>query len=312
MKPKDSLRYYLAGGGGVLIQWGTLIWLVVQGISEFSLLVALFTGMVGTVLLMYAIESRALAMGRADGWALAAFLNVIGFEIGRRWRGEWTPPAPRTPLGPDTRPLPARIVSWTLTGLITLAMLWAAYQWMQLNRAPRKPGPAEMQRNEQKAYAALLRIGEAQEKYKNKDWDGDGIKTYALFLPHLWQTVDGQVRPVKTRLLPKSLAFAMNYSTALDGYYFEFLYTQQEASGETMDLNMSTHWALVAGAQRYGETGVLTFLADSSGRIYAKALSYGGVMVSTYPYAPEKDGWRLIKGEADLRTLQREVDYSAS
>jgi hypothetical protein len=194
-----------------------------------------------------------------------------------------------------------RVIGLIVTLFITAYFLWGALQWIQRDNWPPPPNPRRIPHNERKALASLRSIREAQEKYREKDWDEDGRRVYASFLVHLWQSVDKSGGPIEVRLIPRQLAFAMTPRLAVDGYYFEDIHTR---GPEENRMDPAEDWAMVALPVAQGKTGVLTFLIDSSGSVWAKACDRETIRF--FPAGPASKGWEKIGSPDDLAALQEE------
>jgi hypothetical protein len=185
-----------------------------------------------------------------------------------------------------------------VTILVTAGFVWSGWQWFNRYNYPRALGAEEIKANEIKTFNNLKLIARAQLQYIQKDWDGDGKKTYAQFFIHLWSTVNAEHDPVRAGFIPKELGFAMGPSSAVNGYYFLDLRSRTKTgSNETVPLNYANEWAIAAVPALVGKTGHLTFLADSSGRIFAKKIE---TVPTEYPHDPAAEAWIQIKSPADL------------
>ena len=163
------------------------------------------------------------------------------------------------------------LIGIAVTILVTAGFAWSAWQWFNRYNYPRALGAEEIKANEIETFNNLKLIARAQLQYIQKDWDGDGKKRYARFFIHLWSTVNAEHDPVRSGFIPKELGFAMGASSSVNGYYFRDLRSRTKPeSNETVPLNYANEWAIAAVPALVGKTGHLTFLADNSGRIYAK------------------------------------------
>jgi len=168
--------------------------------------------------------------------------------------------------------------------------------------------------NEIKAKDYLKLIYRAQKQYIAVDWDKDGIKRYAEFVAHLWQTVDRNADPVRNSFIPQKLAFAMGVSRAIDGYYFQSIHLKEMQPGrpnsdinkehqplQSIDIDLTREWAIVAIPASYGRTGTLSFMIGSSGKIYAK--DNRNRPVESIPERMISNGWQEIDIVTDIRKL---------
>jgi hypothetical protein len=201
-----------------------------------------------------------------------------------------------------------RVVGVLFSVVVTSGFVWAGFQWYNGLNWPPQLGLADMQANEVKTFRNVRLIGEAQQKYKGKDWDGDGQKSYASFLVHLWTSIDMEGEPVLAGLIPKRVGFAMGRSEAVDGYYFVNLHERELAQrGQRARLDHEREWAITGVPAVSGKTGFLVFLADGSGQIHAKS---SREIPSRYPHDPLSDGWTRIESVQGLKDFQRTVDYN--
>ncbi|HOZ46082.1 MAG TPA: DUF2950 family protein [Candidatus Hydrogenedentes bacterium] len=191
-------------------------------------------------------------------------------------------------------PAKAKPVGLLLTALMAVGFILGEVTVVQWRGWPATFDVGDPPVNEARAVANLRRIAEAQERYRKTDWDGDGAFTYAQFPAHLWQAVDAEARPVPTRLVSKRLAFAMDYTMGLHGYYFYNLYARDsaDAEGDPNPFDPQREWAVIARPQLYPQCGTRSFIIDQSGRIVAKDMEFGGVSVETYP--GPTDGWQIV------------------
>lgn len=195
-----------------------------------------------------------------------------------------------------------------LTVLVTLGFIWAAAQWYNRYDWPPKLTINDMQANEVHAFGNLKLIAQAQERYKVRDWDGDGKKTYAEFFVHLWTTVDRENEPFLIELIPREIGFAMGPTEAVDGYYFVDLHSRAlPEKGQKRKLDYEKEWAVVGVPATIRKTGFLLLLTDNSGRIFAKN---SREVPRSYPNNPLSDGWTRIKSIQGLKALQRTIGYT--
>ena len=199
-----------------------------------------------------------------------------------------------------------RISAWILTlgGFLFLSVsAWAWLSWENPYLFP-EPEPAVMMRNERLAFDNIRRIFKAQETYHRTDWNGDGRSSYALFLVHLWGTLDRNSDPVPSRLIPRELAFAMAGTDALEGYYYvdlhERLITHDPGSGTTTELlDPEQEWAIMALPAAYGRTGSAAFMVSHEGTVYAKdAKIESGTLL---PRDPAAMGWKSLGTTEEAR-----------
>jgi hypothetical protein len=200
----------------------------------------------------------------------------------------------------------------TVTGIIftiiaTAGFLWAAIQWQKTWQKPDMATAQDMQLNEQHAFLNLQTIANAQKKYKETDWDGDGKKVFSKFFIHLWTSVSPSSDPIAVNLIPRKIAFATEESRAIDGYYFADLHDLDlpEERGK-QSLNYESQWAVLALPTDHGQTGILNFLADSSGSIFVNPAKYIPML---YPEVPASKGWLKIESIQQLQEFQKKLSY---
>jgi hypothetical protein len=165
----------------------------------------------------------------------------------------------------------------------------------------------DMQSNVQSAFLNLQTISQAQKKYKEKDWNGDGKKTYADYFIHLWTSVTTTGNPVFVGLIPKRLGFALESSRAIDGYYFVDMHDKQLPDNKPVQrLDYENQWAVLAMPTSNGMTGMLFFMADQSGHIFVNPAKF----VSTqYPDNPLLAGWIEVDTIQQLKDYQNKIIY---
>ena len=191
-----------------------------------------------------------------------------------------------------------------LTAAVTVFFLWAGYQWMNRHNWPRPLTVRGRQANEIKAFENLKLISQAQEKYRQADWDGDGKKTYAQFYIHLWRSVDGDSKPISVGLISRELGFAMGPSRPIEGYYFVDIHYRSVDTKvrEKRKLNHESEWAVAAVPIGYKHTGRIAFLADDSGGVFARGYTD---VPSKCPAEPVSAGWNVIESVRELEEFQR-------
>lgn len=189
------------------------------------------------------------------------------------------------------------------TVIVTLGFIWATLQWFNRYDWPGQLSSKDIPANEIQTFKNLRRISQAQEKYKQIDRIGDGKKSYAKFFTHLWISVNTQSEPVTIKLIPKDIAFAMDYSLAIDGYYFINLYSRALlAKEQTRKLDYEKEWAVAGLPAVPGNTGSLIFIVDNSSDIFMKNYTE---IPSHYPHDPLSNGWTKIESIEQLKDFQK-------
>jgi len=201
---------------------------------------------------------------------------------------------------------------FNITGIIvsiavTAGFIWAAMQWYNRD-SDRAQLPVDwMQANEVHAFANLRMISQAQKKYKETDWDGDGKKTYAKYFVHLWTSVNIKSEPIRIELIPKKLSFAMEAAKAIDGYYFIDLHDRMSRqAGGQVPMDYEKEWAVMGLSINNGQTGMLNFLADQTGSIFVNSVKY---VAPQCPENPAAGGWIKIEGVKQLKDFQKKIIY---
>lgn len=201
-----------------------------------------------------------------------------------------------------------RKASFTVTGIAmtvlgTAFFAWSAQQWFGWDAQPGQAGGVEA--NEIRAFSNLQLIADAQRKYRQRDWDGDGKKTFAAYYIHLWTTLTAGGEPKRIGLIPRDLGFAMEAENALGGYYFLDLHDRvTSGSSERTPLNSEKEWAVIGLPTNHGLTGRLAFLADASGAVFVNTATY---VAPQYPIAPQASGWIKLSGKQQLRDVQEHL-----
>ena len=286
------------GAPGVVLQLAGLVYACWPGRHELDLFGALLVMAVGTLLLVLAAERHAAALERSDRWALCGLLGPLSLYLAASLRPAWA--VPHHPARPRT--LADRAVASLLTVAILAGFAWAGTRWFALG-GDVPAGAAQMRSNEQLAFQRLGIIIDAQRRYRQRDWDGDGRKTYARFHVHLWRNVDRKGRPVAVDLIPRELGFAMAPGLALDGYYFKNIHSKaivagiqgKPTSAGAGDLDLAREWAVAAIPHKPRLSGTLSFVAHSSGAIWTPKPGSG---TSSPPR------WIRIKSASHLKELQ--------
>jgi hypothetical protein len=135
-------------------------------------------------------------------------------------------------------------------------------------------------RNELAAMQVMLAYVDAQREYAARDWDGDGVKSYAMKGLSsrgkrdglYWASLPGEPES------PLGPAFAdARPGQPYHGYAFRILTAQgPSASGGAKSFvrngRMTEGFALIAWPAKYDYTGVMTFIVNQDGVVYEKDL----------------------------------------
>ncbi len=135
-------------------------------------------------------------------------------------------------------------------------------------------------RNELNVIQVVLALGDAQEDFAKNDRDRDGFKQYAQKIISSPGKHDGLYWPTQDDEPPSPLgpiAAATTPGAAYHGYYYRILTGQgKDAPGGAKSYVKSGHmtggYAVVAWPATWGDTGVMTFIADKDGAVYQKNL----------------------------------------
>ena len=181
------------------------------------------------------------------------------------------------PAGADKAFLGVGKNGWTLP----IPIVKTAAGW----RFDTKAAPDEMRvrrigRNELAAIQVALAYTDAQDEYRARDWNGDGVLEYAtrgLSSPGkrdglYWASLPGEPES------PLGAEFAdAKPGQPYHGYLYKILTAQgKDAPGGARSYirngHMTEGYALVAWPAKYGDTGVMTFIVNQDGIVYQKNL----------------------------------------
>ena len=184
------------------------------------------------------------------------------------------------PAGSEKAYLEAGTYGWTLPmPIVKTAKGWqfdtrAAAEEMRIRR---------IGRNESAAVQVALAYTDAQQEYRARDWNGDGVLQYAtqaISSPGkrdglYWGTLPWE------RPSPLGAEFAdAKHGQPYHGYVYRFLTAQgKDAPGGARSYvkngRMTEGYALIAWPARYADTGVMTFIVNQDGIVYQKNLGPG-------------------------------------
>ncbi len=158
----------------------------------------------------------------------------------------------------------------------------------------------------------------AQRDYVLKDWDGDGVMTYAKKLRSdpgkrnglYWRAAKGEAVSPLGELVAKArmegyrkskAAFKEEKPEPFHGYYFKIL-TRQGGSAPggkysyIINGNMVGGFALVAFPSHWGKSGIMTFIVNQQGKIYQKNLGPNTLKIARemQSYRPNET-WTAVK-----------------
>jgi hypothetical protein len=112
--------------------------------------------------------------------------------------------------------------------------------------------------------------------------------------------------PIRVNLIAKELAFAMETSKALRGYYYMDLRKRRIDIKTREEFDYTKEWGVAALPGDRGRSGVLTFIVDQTRAIYVTAKMHSQ---PEYPHDPGGSGWTRIYSLEDLKKFRENVAY---
>ncbi|HYN38914.1 MAG TPA: DUF2950 domain-containing protein [Rhodospirillales bacterium] len=198
------------------------------------------------------------------------------------------------PVGSDKAFLGVGKNGWTMP----IPIVKTAAGW----RFDTKGAPEEMRvrrigRNELAAIQVALAYTDAQKEYLQNDWNGDGVREYAmrgLSTPGkrdglYWASLPGEPEsPIGAELADAKVGQPYH------GYLYKILTAQgTSAPGGARSYirngRMTEGYALVAWPAKYDDTGVMTFIVNQDGIVYQKNLGPNGGAVAKAMKAYDPD-----------------------
>jgi hypothetical protein len=181
------------------------------------------------------------------------------------------------PAGPDKAYLGAGTNGWTMP--IPIVKTVAGWRF-DTSAAPEEMRTRRIGRNELAAIQVALAYTDAQDEYRRRDWNGDGVLEYAmrgLSSPGkrdglYWASLPGEPES------PLGAEFAdAKPGQPYHGYLYKILTAQgKDAPGGAKSYvkggRMTEGYALVAWPAKYGDTGVMTFIVNQDSVVYQKNL----------------------------------------
>ena len=182
--------------------------------------------------------------------------------------------------GGDRAYLAAGKYGWTLP----IPIVRTADGWrFDVAAAPEEMRQRRIGRNELAAIQVALAYTDAQNEYRARDWNGDGVREYAaraLSSPGrrdglYWASLPGEPES------PLGPEFAdAKPGQPYHGYLYRILTAQgKDAPGGARSYlrngKMTDGYALVAWPAKYGDTGVMTFIVNQDGTVFQKNLGAG-------------------------------------
>ncbi|MCK4753576.1 MAG: hypothetical protein KAS75_09015 [Planctomycetes bacterium] len=200
-------------------------------------------------------------------------------------------------------------VGVVFTIIVTLDFLWAANQWFNRYNWPPPLTTEQLRTDGLNTFKNLQIIAQAQEIYKQTDWNKDGKKVYAEYFTHLWTTINANDDPVLIDLISRELSFAVGPYRPKDNYFFVNLHHRVAEDGKISELDYEKQWAILAIPALYTKRGAPIFIIDNSSRIFVKKY---GKMVYLYPKDPTGEGWMEVENLQQLKQFQETVTYTKS
>jgi Protein of unknown function (DUF2950) len=184
------------------------------------------------------------------------------------------------PAGNDKAFLGVGVHGWTMP----IPIVKTAAGWnFDTHAAPEEMRIRRIGRNELAAIQVVLAYTDAQQEYHQRDWNGNGVKEYAmrgLSSPGkrdglYWASLPGEPES------PLGAEFAeAKPGLPYHGYLYKVLTSQgRDAPGGAKSYvkngHMTEGYALVAWPAKYGDTGVMSFIVNQDGVVYQKDLGPG-------------------------------------
>ena len=181
------------------------------------------------------------------------------------------------PAGNDKAFLGVGKNGWTLPiPIVKTAAGWS----FDTKAAPEEMRIRRIGRNELAAIQVALAYTDAQKEYRQNDWNGDGVREYAmrgLSTPGkhdglYWASLPGEPES------PLGAEFAdAKVGQPYHGYLYKILTAQGKnapggAKSYIKNGRMTEGYALVAWPAKYDDTGVMTFIVNQDGIVYQKSL----------------------------------------
>lgn len=279
---------------------------------ELNFIFSALTFLLGTIFVMFPLETHLIKTGRKTGFSRLSFLGPIGILLFLKLQNNFIKPKPVDAVAPSKgrrSEKKGQTTGFVFTLLISLVFIWAGYLWINRDQAFRPPSSSTIRRNEIRAFRRLAQICDAQNQYILKDWDNDGEKRYADFLVHLWTTIDENANPLSANLIPKELAFAMRRPYALDGYFYVDL-RGKNAVVRQNEINYKAEFYTGAFPVSVKKNDSLSFIINHKREIFAKRLDSikpdSTIGLFAVPSNLLKEGWIRIHNEDEIQKLPRD------
>jgi hypothetical protein len=161
--------------------------------------------------------------------------------------------------------------------------------------------------NELTTIANMRAYVDAQEVYRQTDWDEDGVGEYAQKLISTPETYDGLYWEPGDGVPESpvgSLVSEAAVATAAEDGYFGYRYRILNGQGANVaggqydyviNGNMIAGFALLAAPAHYDRTGIMTFVVNQHGTVYEKDLGPETAMLAKKITAFDPDdGWAVV------------------
>jgi hypothetical protein len=186
---------------------------------------------------------------------------------------------------------------------LAVYLVWGAQAWLQRNNVLQAPTLEDCRRNQIRTFQNLQAISRAQQAYLKLSREKLGTAGHAHFIAHLWIAVDDRGNRFPLDLIPRHLALAMGPSKAVAGYYFLDIHERfRFGDDRPRRIDYEREWALRAVPKDWRKSGDLVFLADESGKIFARWLRQQPVR---FPSQPEQSGWIHLPSVDALKRFQQ-------
>jgi hypothetical protein len=161
--------------------------------------------------------------------------------------------------------------------------------------------------NELTTIANMRAYFDAQEDYRQTDWDEDGVGEYAQKLISTPETYDGlywEPGDGVPESLVGSLVSEAAVATAAEEGYFGYHYRILNGQGANVaggqydyviNGNMIAGFALLAAPAKYDRSGIMTFVVNQNGTVYEKDLGpdTAALAEKITAFDPD-DGWGVV------------------
>jgi hypothetical protein len=161
--------------------------------------------------------------------------------------------------------------------------------------------------NELTAIGNLRALVDAQEEYRQKDWDEDGVEEYAQKLISSPGTYDGLYWEPGDGVPESPVGSLVNeaeMATAAEDGYFGYRYRMLTSQGPNVaggqydyiiNGNMIGGFGVIATPAKYDRSGIMTFVVNQYGTVYEKDLGPDSTDLAAKITAFDPDdGWEVV------------------